>query len=114
MRGEKDRRWKLGQEVIGQIEIEVEAGQVAPFLLLDFVDVELRKEHAPFGVMRMRQRLEAAGEEVLFANIGRLHGGELVPSYPLWQSRPRSDLHCLATEHLGVSRGFVGQVVASR
>ena len=50
---------KLGQKMIGQIEIEIEAGQVAIFLLLDFVDVELGKQHAAFGMIGMRQRQEA-------------------------------------------------------
>src|SRR5260370_12538179 len=48
------RSWKLRQQVIGQVEIEVEAGKVARFLLLYFVDLEMRKHHDAFGMVRVR------------------------------------------------------------
>jgi hypothetical protein len=51
-RGQEDGRRELGQEVVGQVEVEVEAGQVALLLLLDLVDMELRKHHAALGVIR--------------------------------------------------------------
>ena len=40
-RRQEDRGRELGQNVIGQVEVEIEAGKVAPFLLLDLVDVKL-------------------------------------------------------------------------
>ena len=46
---------ELGQEVVGQIEIEIEAGQVPGFLFLDFVDVKLGEQHAAFGMIGVRQ-----------------------------------------------------------
>ena len=55
-RGQEDGRRKLGQQVGRQVEVEVESRQVAGLLLLDLVDVVLRKQHAPFGMVRVRQR----------------------------------------------------------
>src|SRR5258708_866802 len=45
-RGQVNGWRKLGQEVIRQIEIHVEPGQVPPVLLLDRVDQEVRKDEA--------------------------------------------------------------------
>ena len=50
-RGQKDRRRKLRQQVVGQVEVEIEPRQVAAFLLLDLVDVELGKQHAAFRMI---------------------------------------------------------------
>src|SRR5207245_7252638 len=49
---------KLGQEVIRQIEIYVEPGQVSPVLLLDRVDQEAWKNKAAVDVVGMRQGVE--------------------------------------------------------
>ncbi len=52
-RREINGRRKLGQEVFRQIELEVEAIKIAPFLFEHFLDVGLGEDHAPFGMMRM-------------------------------------------------------------
>ncbi len=65
--------------MIGKIEIKVEARQIALLLLLQLVDLELRKEHAAFGVIRVRQRKEPGRPNVLFANLFRGHPGQLLP-----------------------------------
>jgi len=57
-RRQVDGWWKLGQEVIREIEIYVEPGQVSSVLLLDRVDQEVRKDKATVGVVRMRQGVE--------------------------------------------------------
>ena len=57
--GQVHRRRKRGQEALRQIEIEVEAGQVAPVLPLDRVDRGLRKDEAAGGMEGMRQGQEA-------------------------------------------------------
>ncbi len=62
--GQVDGRWKLRQEVFGQIEIEIEALQ--PGQLLDF---HLREDHAAYLVMRMRQRQEPLRELILVADF---------------------------------------------
>ena len=61
-RGQEDGRRELGQEVLGDVEVEVEARQVALLLPLDLVDVELREDHPAFGVVGVGQRLEPVGE----------------------------------------------------
>src|SRR5438105_993364 len=45
---EKNCRRKLGQKMVGKIEIDVEARQVARFLPFDFIDQEARKHHSAF------------------------------------------------------------------
>ena len=69
--GEEDRRRERRQQVVGQVEVEVEAGQVAALLLLDFVDRGLRKEHPACFVVRMRQRIETRGPGILGLDVGR-------------------------------------------
>ena len=63
-RGQVDRRRKLREQVLRQIEIEVEPREVAPGLALGLVDERLREHHAARFVMRVRQRIEARGPEI--------------------------------------------------
>ncbi len=71
--GEEDRRRKLGKELIRDVEVKVEAGQIAPFLPLDLVDVELRKNHAAFRMIRVWKRLEPLRESVPLPNLVGAH-----------------------------------------
>ena len=63
-RGQVDRRRKLRQEVVGQVEVEIEAGQVAAFLLLDLVDVE-----AAETACRLRHDSDAAAAGSPWATV---------------------------------------------
>ena len=56
------RRREPGQKVIGNVEIDVEAREVAPLLALDLVDLEAREHHAAFLMLGVRQREEAQRE----------------------------------------------------
>src|SRR6478672_5037683 len=56
------RRRELGYKVIGNVEIDVEACEVAPLLALDFVDLEAREHHTAFLMLGVRQREEAKRE----------------------------------------------------
>src|SRR5688572_25033278 len=53
---QKNGRRKLGQKMIGQIEIKIETSEVPCFLLLDFIDMKLRKDHSTFGMIGVRER----------------------------------------------------------
>ena len=48
--------------MIGNVEIDVEAREVAPLLALDLVDLEAREHHAAFLMLGVRQREEAQRE----------------------------------------------------
>ena len=48
-RGQEDGRWKFGQEVVRNIEVEVEACKIALLLLVDLIDFELGKSIPPSG-----------------------------------------------------------------
>src|SRR5690606_15071911 len=78
-RRQVDRRRELGQEVLGNIELDVEAVQVALLLREDLVDMLLREHHAAFFVERMRQRLETLREQVALADLVAPHRSELFP-----------------------------------
>src|SRR5271163_1375104 len=56
--GKVDRRRKLGQEVVRQIEVDVEPLQVPPVLLLDRVDQKVWKDKAALLMLGMRQRIK--------------------------------------------------------
>ena len=61
-RGQEDWRRKLGQKVIGKVELEIEAVQITARLAQDLVDVKLREQHAALGLLRVRQREKARGK----------------------------------------------------
>src|SRR5258708_38660049 len=77
-----DGRRELGEEPVGNVEVQVEAGQVPARLLLDLVDEEVGKNHAAFGMVGMRQRQEAAREESLLADPAGTHLLPRPPSPP--------------------------------
>ena len=80
-RGQVDRRRKFRQKMIRDVEIQIEAGEVTPFLLHDLVDFEFWKNHSAFGMVWMRQRIESLRELVLVADFGWAHRRQLVPSH---------------------------------
>ena len=97
--------------MVGQIEIEIEAGQLATFLLLDLIDKVLGKQHSPFRMIRMRQRHEAGGKHVLFANIFGAHLGQSFPAHASAKLHAHAGLDGLATRHGYARGGTVAQVV---
>src|SRR5205814_1313014 len=66
--GEENRGGKLRQKMIRQIEVEIEPGQVALFLLLDFLDMKLREKHTALRMVRMRERKKASRPRILLAD----------------------------------------------
>ena len=111
-RGQVDGRRKLGQEMIRQVEIEVEARQVAALLLLDLIDVELGEHHSPFRMVGVRQREEAGREEVLVPDLCRAHRGELLPGHARGKLDADAFLDGLAARHRHALRGSIAEVVA--
>jgi hypothetical protein len=65
----RNRGRKLWQEVVGEVKLEVKASEIAPFLLLNFLDVERGEDHATFGMVRMGERQESFGEKILIPNL---------------------------------------------
>src|ERR1019366_6362905 len=45
-RSQKNGGGKLREKMVRQIKIQIEPGQIPPFLFLDFVNLKLRKDHA--------------------------------------------------------------------
>ena len=112
-RGEEDRRRKLGHEMVGQIEVEIEPRQVAILLLLDLVDMVLGKQHSAFRMIGMRQRQEALRPEPFLADFLGRHVGQFLPRpHSLGQFHPDALLHRLAAGHRHALGRLVAQVVA--
>ena len=82
-----------GRTVVGEIEIQIESRQVPPFLLLDFVDMELRENHPAFRVIRVRKRHKAGGKCALCKNIFRGHLGEFFPRHTVAEFDSNATLH---------------------
>src|SRR6478609_10391841 len=80
LRSEVDRRRKLGQELVGQIEVQVEARQIAPCLAQYFVDRKVREEHAALRLLRMRQREKPEREQVLSLDLLRAQRRKIRPA----------------------------------
>src|SRR5258707_3336142 len=103
---------KLSQEVIRQIEIDVEPGQVSPVLLLDRIDQEVRKNKAAVGVFGMRQGVEPLRIEILFANLVRAHRRKLLPGHSGGQFDADAFLHGFSAIHRDPLGRAVAQIVA--
>src|SRR5438105_1225099 len=74
-------RRELWQKPVGNVEVQIEAGQIPARLLLDLVDEEVGKNHAALGMVRMRQRHEALREESLLADLLGRHLLERLPRH---------------------------------
>ncbi len=106
-RGQVDGRRELGQEVLGQVEIEVEAFQPRQQL-----DLHLGEDHAPGLVLGVGQGQKALGEQSLVADLLAGHRGQLVPGHSLRQLGGRADLDRLAAGHGHLRVGPRSEVVA--
>ena len=85
-----DRRGELRQQVLAEVEVEIEAREVASGLLLDFVDLLLGKDHAARLVMRVRERDRNPPARGPCVDLRGRHRGELRPrSCPRAVSRGR-------------------------
>src|SRR6266481_3044434 len=84
-RGQVDGRRKRGQELIRQIEIYVEPGQVSPVLVLDRLDQEVQKDEAALGMVGMRQGVEPLRIEIVLANLVQAHRRQPLPGHPSGQ-----------------------------
>ena len=107
-----NRRRKLRQQVIRQVEIEVEAGEVASLLLLQLVNLEMRKHHAAFGMVGVRQWQKAARKEIPVADLIRAQRRQRVPACTCRQLSADSGLHGLAARHRDPLCRMVGEIVA--
>ena len=113
-RGQVDRRRELRQEVLRQVEIQVEAREVAISLAPGFVDQRLREDHAAGFVMRVRQGKKARRPEVLGLDVFWRPGGEILPGHVLGQLYAHALLHGLAARHRDAWGRAVRKVVALR
>ena len=110
--GQENGRRKLRQEMVRQIEIQIEPRQIAVFLLLDLVDVKLRKQHPAFGMIGVRQGQKALRPKALIADFLGRHGGQIVPRADAGrQPHPHALLHGLAPRHGHGFGGPVAQIV---
>ena len=106
-RRQVDGRRELGKEVLGQVEIDVEALQAGQQL-----DLHLGKDHAAGLVLGMGQRQKSLGEQSLVADLIAGHRGQLLPGHSLRQLRRRADLDRLAARHRHFAVGPRGEIVA--
>src|SRR5688572_3766172 len=99
--------------MIGKVMIEIEPREVSLLLLFQFIDLELRKEHAAFGMVGMRQGKKTAGPRVFFTHLLRSHASELIPSNTFGQEDTDAFLHGFTAKHRYSGGGIVAQVVSS-
>src|SRR4051794_18560960 len=97
MCGEKDWWWKLGCQMIGQIEVDVEAPQVAAFLPADFINLAVWEYLPARCMLDMRQRQETNWQQPTLADLVRAHVRERVPGCPGRQLYANAVLHRLAS-----------------
>jgi len=112
-RRQVDRRGKLRQKMLGQVEVQVEARQITALLTLDLVDVMFGEQHAALRVIRMRQREKAFRPQALFADLLGRHGRQFFPGlHARRQLHPDALLDRFAPRHGHAASGAIAQVVA--
>src|SRR3954464_13738777 len=100
MCGQEDWWWELGRQMVGKIKINIEAPQVAGFLVADLVDLIVWKDLPASCLLDMRQRQEPARKQAAFADLVGGHRGKIIPGHALRQLDPNTALHRLApTRH---------------
>ena len=90
---EEDRRRELGQERLGQVELDVE-----PLQPREHLDLHLREDLPAGGVLGVRQR--RVREELARPDLLRAEPRQLLPGHARRQSRGRPDGERLAARHL--------------
>src|SRR5207253_7102548 len=110
-RRQVDRRGELRKERIGEVEVEVETGEVSTRLLLDLVGVEDGKHYASVWMIGMRKGQEPRREYALLADLLRRHLRQDVPGDAGGQLRPDAALNRLASAHGRAGHRTIAQVV---
>src|ERR1700688_1534071 len=98
--------------MVRKVEVEIETGQVAPFLFLYLVDFELGKKHAALGMIRMWQRLETGREQISFFDLLGAQLRKLIPGRAAGESDSHALLHCLAPRHFDSLRRAIAEIIA--
>src|SRR3954470_12166933 len=91
--GEEDRWRELGRQMVGKVEIDIEAPQVAGFLVADLVDLIVGKYLPASCLLDMWQWQEPARKQAVFADLVWGHRGKIIPRYALRQLDPNTTLH---------------------
>jgi hypothetical protein len=110
-RGQVNRRREFGQKVVLQVEVEVETGQVAIFLFLDFVDRELWEYHAAFRMVGMGQRQESLREDIAGRDFIGTQRGEFLPGHSGGQLDANATLNRFPSRHRDALRRVITQVI---
>src|SRR3954471_2226113 len=97
MCGEKDRGRELGRQMVRKIEIDIEAPQVAGFLVADLVDLVIGKDLPAGCLLDMGQRQEPARKQAAFTDLVWGHRGKVIPRHALRQLDPNTALNRLAS-----------------
>src|ERR1039457_6841229 len=98
--------------MVREVEDEIETSQVAPFLFLHLVYLELGKKHAALGMIRMWQRLETGREQVPFFDLLRTQLRKLVPGRAAGEFDSHALLHCLSPRHFDSLSRAIAQIIA--
>src|SRR3954447_13097833 len=110
---QEDRWRELGCQMVGEVEIDIEAPQVAGFLVADLVDLIVGKDLPASCLLDMRQRQEPARKQVAFADLVGGHRGKVIPGHALRQLDPNTALHRLApTRHHLPGYGPVTEIIS--
>lgn len=104
---EEDRRRELGSQVVGQVELHVEAAQIARLLLVDLIDLPVRKYLPARCLLNVRQRKKALGQQASLANLAGAHVREAPPGHARGQldTNPGLD-RLLAPRHRNAGHGW--------
>ena len=99
--GKENGGWKFGEEMIGNVEIEIEALEAR-----EGFDFFLREDHSADGMIRMWKWQEALRENALVANFLRGHVAEFRPGGVFGKFGGGAHLDGFAARHFGVRMRF--------
>src|SRR3954454_16799927 len=109
---EEDGCGKLRNELIRQVEVDVEAAQVTLFLVIDLLDLKLRKDLPAGGLFNMGQWQETGRQQSFGAYFLRSEVSERFPAGSARKLHAHPALHRFsAARHHSARQCVVGKVV---
>src|ERR1700730_8415939 len=98
--------------MFGNIEIQIESGEIAVLLLLYLIDVKFRKYHSTFRMIGMRKGHKSDGKQVFRANLIRGHLGKTLPGRATGKLDANTVLNGFTARHRYALSRVIAQVIA--
>src|SRR5579885_968895 len=113
MSREENGRRKFRSEPVRKIEIDIEAAEIAAFLVIDLVYLGVGENLPPGRLFDMREGHQSCGEQTALPDLTGTHCRQALPSHAWRQLHADTALHRLPPpRHHGIWDRMVRKVIA--